>query len=165
MIDQSSGIFILKADIVATGTLLRAGPDMSDFRAVEELSLGEELFDPIEDRLVEITEMACVTLDSDTLRARGFSPKLLAGDTSPRPLLYGIKVPVLYARAGYVPPIRGEYTLPEGTVFFALGFERRTVVETPSAYVEFLRANNYAFETPLRRNPAMMRDEILPSLR
>ena len=165
MIEDRSGIFILKADIVAAGTQLRAGFARTDFRSVEELSLGEELFDPIEERLVEITEMACVTLDPDTIRDRGFSPKLLAGDTSPRPLLFSIKAPVLLARAGYVPPIRGEYALPEGTVFFALGFERRTIVETPSAYVEFMRANNYAFETPLRRNPAILRDEILPSLR
>jgi hypothetical protein len=164
VIEEPSGIYILKTDILAAGTQLRVGSGVADFRPIEELCLGDEVFDPIKERLVEITEMACITLDPDTIRDRGFSPKQLVGDTSPKPLLYAVKVPVMLARAGYLPPIRGEYPLPEGTVFFALGFERRTIVETPSAYCEFSRASNYAFETPLRRNAGLMRDGVLPSV-
>jgi hypothetical protein len=162
---ETRGIFILKADLLAAGTRLRVGRDVQDMRQIEQLCLGDEVFDPVEDRLSEITEIACVTLDADTIRDRGFSPKLLAGDAIRPPLLYGVKVPTVLTRAGYVPPIRGEYALPEGTVFFALGFERRTIVETPLAFVEFMRPSLYAFETPLRRNATLPRDEVLTSLR
>jgi hypothetical protein len=165
VIKEPSGMYILKTDILAAGTQLRVGSAAVDFRAIEELCLGDEVFDPIEERLVEITEMACITLDPDTIRDRGFSPKQMVGDISPSPLLYAVKVPVMLARAGYLPPIRGEYTLPEGTVFFSLGFERRTIVETPTTYCEFIRASNYPFETPLRRTSGMMRDEALPLVR
>ncbi len=165
MIEEPSGIFVLKVDIVAAGTLLRVGARANDFRPVEELTLGEEVFDPIEERLIEITEMACVTLDADTVRDRGFSPKVLAGTPATHPLLYAIKVPTLVSRAGYVPPIRGEFQLPEGTVFFALGFERRAVLESPASYLEFMRASNYGLETGPRRSGAMPREEIMPSLR
>jgi len=165
VIKDAQGIFILKADLLAAGTALRVGRDSHDMRKIEDLSLGEEVFDPVEERLCEITEIACVTLDRDTIRDRGFSPKLMAGDSIRAPLLYGVKVPTVLARAGYVPPIRGEYALAEGTVFFALGFERRTIVETPIAFVEFMRPSHYAFETPLRRNATLARDEVLTSVR
>lgn len=162
---DQSGIFILKTDLVAAGTVLRVGRGASDFCAVESLCLGDEIFDPIADRHIEITEMACVTLDGETIRDRGFSPKKLAGDMSNNPLIYAVKVPSILTRVGPVPPIRGEYELQGGTVFFAFAFERRATVETPSTYCEFVRPSNYAFETPARRSPAMMRHEILPSLR
>lgn len=165
MIEPSNGIFILKLDIVAAGTLLRVGAGRDDFCPIERLAIGDEVFDPIEERLVEITEMACVTLDSETIRDRGFSPKMLAGDTSPHPLIYGVKVPVVLARGGYTPPIRGEYTLDEGTVFFALGFERRAVVETPSAFCEFVRPSAYAHESSPRRSPTVLGADTLSSLR
>jgi hypothetical protein len=165
VIEPSAGIFILKVDIVAAGTQLRVGASSGEFCAIEQLAIGDEVFDPIEERLVEITEMACVTLDSDTIRDRGFSPKMLAGDTSDNPLIYGVKVPVVLARSGYTPPIRGEYTLMDGTVFFALGFERRAVVETPSAFCEFVRPSAYAFESSPRRSPSVLPNEGLPNLR
>ena len=165
MIEPSAGIFILKVDIVSAGTHLRVGAKASEFCAIEHLTIGDEVFDPIEERLVEITGMACVTLDSETIRDRGFSPKILAGDTSAHPLLYGVKVPVVLARSGYTPPIRGEHTLTDGTVFFALGFERRTVVETPSALCEFVRPSAYAFESAPRRSPTVLQGGDLPNLR
>lgn len=165
VIQEPGGIFILKMDIAASGTLLRVGTGRDDFCAIENLAVGDEVFDPIEERLVEITEIACVTLDSETVRDRGFSPKALAGDTSPNPLIYAVKVPVTLAREGYTPPIRGEYTLQDGTVFFALGFERRSVVETPSAFCEFLRPSAYAFESSARRSPTVLRSDTLPHLR
>lgn len=165
MIEPSAGIFILKVDIVAAGTQLRVGARRAEFCAIEQLAIGDEVFDPIEERLVEITEMACVTLDSETIRDRGFSPKILAGDTSANPLLYGVKVPVVLPRSGYTPPIRGEHTLADGTVFFALGFERRTVVETPSAFCEFVRPSAYAFESSPRRSPTVLASDGLPNLR
>ncbi len=165
MIEPSAGIFILKVDIVAAGTHMRVGARRAEFCAIEQLAIGDEVFDPIEERLVEITEMACVTLDRETIRDRGFSPKILAGDTSANPLLYGVKVPVVLARSGYTPPIRGEHTLTDGTVFFALGFERRTVVETPSAFCEFVRASSYAFESSPRRSPTVLQGSDLPNLR
>jgi hypothetical protein len=164
MMDQV-GLFILKTDLVAAGTLVRTGKGPDDFCAVETLSIGDEIYDPIEQRTAEINEMSCVTLDSETIRARGFSPKKLTGDLSDNPLIYGIKVPNLVARLGDSLPIRGEHELLVGTVFFAFGFERRVTVETPSCYCEFVRPSNYAFETPARRSPAMMRHDIIPSLR
>ncbi len=152
-------MFILKLDIVATGTLLRTGRRSGDFCAVESLSVGDEVYDPTEERLVEITEMACVTLDAETIRDRGFSPKQLAGDTSKSPLIYGVKVPVILTRSGYTPPIRGEYVLTEGVVFYALGFERRAIVETPTALCEFVRPSAYAFESSPRRSPSVLQGE------
>lgn len=159
MREANAGIFILKVDIVAAGTLLRIGRKPQDLSCIEKLSIGDEVYDPIEERLVEITEIACVTLDGDTVRDRGFSPKILPGDTSPNPLIYGVKVPVLLARGGYTPPIRGEYTLTEGMVFYALGFERRTIVETPSALCEFVRPSVYAFETTSKRSPTVVQGD------
>ncbi len=164
MMDQT-GVFILKTDLVAVGTKLRTGAGVDDFCLVESLSIGDEIYDPIEHRMAEINEMSCVTLDAETIRARGFSPKKLSGDLSDNPLIYAIKVPNLVARLGDSLPIRGEFELLEGTVFFAFGFERRATVETPSCYCEFVRPSNYAFETPARRSSAMMRHDILPSLR
>lgn len=161
MIETSAGMFILKVDIIAAGTRLRVGRGMTDFAAVECLTIGDEVFDPIEERLVEITEVACVTLDSETIRARGFSPKTILGDTSAQPLVYAVKVPVLLARSGYVPPIRGEHVLTEGTVFFALGFERRAIVETPSSLCEFVRPSHYTIQNTPQRSPAVMRADVL----
>jgi hypothetical protein len=164
VIKDSSGIFILKVDIVAAGTRLRVGSGASEFCPIEQLAIGDEVFDPIEERQVEITEMACVTLDGDTVRDRGFSPKLMGSENAPNPLIFGVKVPVMLARSGYTPPIRGEYALPEGTVFFALGFERRAVVETPSVFCEFVRPNAYAFESSPRRSPSVLRADAVPHM-
>jgi hypothetical protein len=157
--DDTTKIFILKVDVVASGTLLRIGRNASDLCRVEDLSIGDDVFDPVEERLVEITEIACVTLDNDTIRDRGFSPKMLGGKTSSMPLIYGVKVPVLLTRNGYTPPIRGEYTLTDGLVFYALGFERRTIVETPSALCEFVRPSLHAFESAPRRSPTVLQGE------
>lgn len=165
MIETSQEIFVLKVDIVAAGTRLRVGYGLQDFCLVENLSVGDEVFDPIEERLVEITELACVTLDSDTIRDRGFSPKVLARDTAPNPLVYGVKVPVLLARHGYTPPIRGEYKLSEGTVFFALGFERRAIVETPSCLCEFARPSNYTIQNTPQRPASSLRSDMLSQRR
>lgn len=165
VIEDTAGIFILKVDIIAAGTQVRVGIETGDFCAVARLAVGDEVFDPIEERLVEITEMACVTLDVETVRDRGFSPKVLMDDPSANPLIYAVKVPLQLARGGYVPPIRGEYVLNEGTVFFALGFERRTVVETPSALCEFLRPSAYAFQSPSRSGIAQLRPDLLPQAR
>ena len=165
VIEPSAGIFVLKLDIVAAGTLLRVGSGISEFCPVEQLTIGDELYDPVEERLVEITEIACVTLDNDTIRDRGFSPKLMAGESGASPLIYGVKVPVVLARNGYTPPIRGEHSLEEGTVFFALGFERRAIVETPAALCEFVRPSAYAFESSPRRSPTVLGADTLSSLR
>jgi hypothetical protein len=159
VIDHDTGLFILKVDVVAAGTLLRVGRMPRELRRVEDLSIGEDIFDPIEDRQVEITEMSCVTLDQETIRDRGFSPKILQGGHNVASLIYGVKVPVLLSRKGYVPPIRGEYPLPEALVFFAFGFERRAIIETPTALCEFVRPNAYAFESAPHRNPAMLKSE------
>lgn len=157
MIDES-GIFLLKVDLVAAGTKLRVGA--TEFQLVEHLSLGDEIYDPIQDRLVEITEMACVTLDRETIRDRGFSPKKLGADTADA-LIYAVKVPTTLLRAGYTPPIRGEHHLDEGLVFFALGFERKAVVETPTSYCEFVRPSLYAIENIAgRANPPTREDSL-----
>jgi hypothetical protein len=159
VIENSNGLFVLKVDIVASGTLLRVGRRSNDSMPVEKLSVGDEIFDPIDQRLVEITEISCVTLDTDTIHDRGFSTKLLQKDSQSARLIYGVKVPILLSRNGYRPPIRGEYALQEAQVFYAMGFERRAIVETPSALCEFVRPSFYAFESMPRRNPTLMSDE------
>lgn len=160
--EPDTGHFILKVDIVAAGTLLRVGRMANDRCPVEELSVGDDVYDPIEERLVEITEMACVTLDQETIRDRGYSPKILQAGPHVLPLIYGVKVPVVLPRKGYVPPIRGEFPLPEGVVFFAFGFERRAIIETPAAMCEFVRPSAYAFESTPRRSPSVLKNDASP---
>ena len=123
MIDES-GIFLLKVDLVAAGTKLRVGAGRHEFHLVEHLSLGDEIYDPIQEKLIEITEMACVTLDRETIRDRGFSPKKL-GDDSENSLIYAVKVPKILGRTGSSLPIRGEYHLSEGLVFLPLDLSAR----------------------------------------
>lgn len=159
---DSSEIFLLRVDLVAAGTKLRVGPGQDDFLCVEDFSLGDEIFDPIEGRLVEITEIACVTLDAETIRDRGFSPKKL--EDGPVALIYAVKVPKTLARRAELSPIRGEYELPEGMVFFALGFERRAVIGTQTGYCEFMQPSNYAINNIPKRRFPLGRDEILSSL-
>lgn len=158
MIDES-GIFLLKVDLVAAGTRLRVGARSSEFYPVEQLCLGDEIYDPIQEKLIEITEMACVTLDRETIRDRGFSPKKLDGDAGA--LIYALKVPKTLARSGFAPPIRGEHQLDEGLVFFALGFERKAVVETPITYCEFVRPSLYAIDNILGRGKLPSREDSL----
>lgn len=162
MMDES-GIFLLKVDLVAAGTRLRIGAGPGEYRLVEHLSLGEEIYDPLQGKLIEITEMACVTLDSETIRDRGFSPKKLGHDT-PEPLIYAVKVPKILARTGYTPPIRGEYHLQEGMVFFALGFERKASVETPTSYCEFVRPSLYAIDNIAGRAKPPTREDSLNAM-
>ena len=157
MIDES-GLFLLKVDLVAAGTKLRVGSGVTEFRLVEQLSLGDEIYDPIQEKLIEINEMACVTLDRETIRDRGFSPKKLGEDT-PEALIYAVKVPKTLVRTGYTPPIRGEYLLTEGLVFFALGFERKAVVETPTSYCEFVRPSLYAIDNIAGRAKPLTRED------
>lgn len=159
VIENSNGLFVLKVDIVAAGTLLRIGGRSNDFAHIEDLSIGDDVFDPIDQRLVAITDISCVTLDSDTIRARGFSTKLLQREAQAVPLVYGVKVPSLLSRNGSNPPIRGEYGLPQALVFYALGFERRAIVETPTTLCEFVRPSFYAFESMPRRNPTLVSEE------
>lgn len=159
MTDLNTGIFIQKVDVLATSTLLRVGRKRDDICCIEDLSVGDEIYDPTEDRHVEITEMACVTLDGETVRDRGFSPKLLQGHSGAASLIYAVKVPVVLARGGYTPPIRGEFALTEGIVFYALGFERRAIVETPAALCEFVRPSLHAFESTSRRSPSVLPGE------
>ena len=85
---------------------MRIGRGIDEFASVETLSLGDEIYDPIVGRLVEITEMACVTLGADTIRDRGFSPKKLGDDSAA--MIYAVKVPNTALRRDKVPPIRGE---------------------------------------------------------
>jgi hypothetical protein len=159
--ENNNGLFILKVDIVAAGTHLRIGRRSNDLASVENLSIGDEVFDPIDQRMVEITEICCVTLDADTVHDRGYSTKLLQREAGAARLLYGVKVPILLARNGYRPPIRGEHHLDEAQVFYALGFERRAIVETPSALCEFVRPSFYAFESMPRRNPTVIVDDAI----
>ena len=154
MNDIDPEIFILKMDIVAAGTLLRVGRGAQDFCPVELLSIGDDVFDPVEDRLVEIAEMSCLTLDDDTIRDRGYSPKRLDSEGGASALVYAVKVPTLLARHGYTPPIRREYKLPEGTVFYALSFERRTILQSPSCLCEFVRPSPYTIQTTPQRSAA-----------
>ena len=156
MTDLDAGIFILKVDALASGTMLRVGRHRADLSPVEDLCVGDEVYDPIEERLVEITDISCITLDSDTIRQRGLSPKLMAGGALNAALVYGVKVPTMLARNGYTPPIRGEFALSEGTVFYTLCFERRTIVETSVALCEFARPTMHAFETASRRTPSVL---------
>jgi hypothetical protein len=159
MTDRNAGIFVLKVDVLASGTQLRVGRSPADLSRIEDISIGDEVYDPIEERLVEVTEIACVTLDRDTIRDRGFSPKLLAGGSLNASLVYAVKVPVLLARNGYTPPIRGEFSLDDSMVFYALGFERRTIVETTAALCEFARPSVHAFESTSRRSPTVLQGE------
>ena len=161
---DEQGVYLLRVDVVAAGTALRTGRAAGEFRPIEELSLGDEIYDPIQDRLVEITEMACVTLESDTIRDRGFSPKKLGEDGAGPVLIYAVKVPKTLPRQGYVPPIRGEYALPQAMVFFALGFERKATVETAARYCEFVRPSQYAIENITGRPNGLSRDAFLTSL-
>ncbi len=157
MINESE-IFLLKVDLVAAGTRLRVGA--AEFRQVEHLSLGDEIYDPIQEKLIEINEMACVTLDIETIRDRGFSPKKL-GDDTPEALIYAVKVPKTTVRMGHMPPIRGEYHLSESMVFFALGFERKAVVETQTTYCEFVRPSLYAIDNIAGRAKMPTREDSL----
>lgn len=160
MIDQS-GSFFLKVDLIAAGTQLRVGSGQAEFRAVEDLSLGDEIYDPIQDRLIEITKMACITLDSETTRDRGFAPKRMMQNAAEDALIFAVKVPKTQMRAGVASPIRGQHHLTESCVFFSLGFERKAVVETPTTYCEFSRPNLYALDNIAGRTKLPTRDNVL----
>jgi hypothetical protein len=59
--------------------------------------------------------------------------------------------------------LHGEHLLDDGMVFFALGFERKAVVETPTSYCEFVRPSLYAIDNIAGRTKPPTREDSLSS--
>lgn len=60
--------------MISQGLRLRVGPRPDDLCPVEELSMGDPIWDLATDRLVDLETMSCMTLDAASLQDLGFCP-------------------------------------------------------------------------------------------
>ncbi|MEZ5756552.1 MAG: hypothetical protein R3D90_17970 [Paracoccaceae bacterium] len=67
----------VEAVMLSQGLRLRVGPHEDDLCPVEELSIGEPVWDLASQRLVDIEAMSCATLDSARLAELGLRAQAL----------------------------------------------------------------------------------------
>lgn len=60
--------------MISDGLRVRVGPHPDDLCLVEELSIGDSVWDIVAGRLVDIEAMACATLAGDSLADMGLHP-------------------------------------------------------------------------------------------
>lgn len=70
--DLATMVHPVEVAMIAEGALLRVGPREDDLVRVEELGIGDSVWDCRAGRAVDITTMACATLGPDELEAQGF---------------------------------------------------------------------------------------------
>lgn len=61
----------VEATMMSEGLRLRVGPHPEDICAIEDLSIGESIWDLATQRLIDINAMACATLDAPQLDDMG----------------------------------------------------------------------------------------------
>lgn len=61
----------VEATMLSQGLRLRVGPQPADLCAVEDLSIGDPIWDMATERLIDIDAMACATLDLQQLDDMG----------------------------------------------------------------------------------------------
>lgn len=130
MTDQSFAL--LSVRMFAAGTRLRTGVAPDDYTAVEQLCAGEAVYDPINRRFHDITDMCCGTLDRERARARGLDLYRLgpvAGAAPP------VTCMIESRNLGPARPGQAEL-LPEAEVFYGLSFGARVIVDTGAALCE-----------------------------
>lgn len=76
--DLASMAHPVEAAMIAEGALLRVGPHEDDVVRVEDLGVGDALWDCRGERLVDIATMACATLGQEELEAQGFRAVMLS---------------------------------------------------------------------------------------
>ncbi|MBC2835652.1 hypothetical protein [Paragemmobacter straminiformis] len=130
MTDQSFAL--LSVRMLAAGTKLRTGVAPDDYTAVEELSAGEAIYDPISRRFHDISDMSCGTLDRDRARDCGldlFQLGPVAGAAPP--------VTCMIESRNLSPiPRKSDGPNTEPTVFYRLSFGVRVVIDTGTALCE-----------------------------
>jgi hypothetical protein len=67
----------VEAAMISQGLRLRIGPHPDDLCPVEELSMGDPIWDIATNRLVDLETMSCMTLDAASLQDLGFLPMAL----------------------------------------------------------------------------------------
>lgn len=131
MTDQSFAL--LSVRMFAAGTKLRTGVAPDDYTAVEDLSTGEAIYDPINRRFHDITDMSCGTLDRDRARAQGLDLYRLGP-------VEGAAAPVkCMIESRYLSPLRRKTSDAESAevdVFYGLSFGGRVIVDTGAALCE-----------------------------
>lgn len=130
MTDQSFAL--LSVRMLAAGTRLRTGTSPDDYTLVEDLSAGEAVYDPINRRFHDISDMSCGTLDRDRARARGLDLFQLGP-------VAGVAPPVtcmIESRDLSPVPRKSDGQNSEAMVFYGLSFGARVVIDTGAALCE-----------------------------
>lgn len=70
--DLATMVHPVEVAMIAEGALLRVGPRSDDLVRVEDLAIGDSVWDCRAGRAVDITTMACATLGPQELEAQGF---------------------------------------------------------------------------------------------
>ncbi len=130
MTDQSFAL--LSVRMFAAGTRLRTGLAPDDFTAVEDLSAGEAIYDPINRRFHDIADMYCSTLDRERARERGLDLFRLGSVAGADPAV------TCMIESRDLSPLRRRVDLPATPleVFYGLSFGARVVVDTGTALCE-----------------------------
>lgn len=71
---------MVEAVMISQGLRLRVGPRPDDLCAVEDLQLGEPVWNMASGRLVSLDTISCATLDIGRLRDMGLCPMPLQGE-------------------------------------------------------------------------------------
>ncbi len=135
MTDQSFAL--LSVRMFAAGTKLRTGVASDDFTPVEELSAGETVYDPINRRFHDITDMSCGTLDRERARARGLDFYRLGPVAGPAaPVTCMIESRDLSPAGRRPAAAMAEGGTGDAQVFYGLSFGGRVIVDTGAALCE-----------------------------
>lgn len=131
MTDQSFAL--LSVRMFAAGTKLRTGLAPDDFTVVEELCAGETVYDPINRRFHDITDMSCGTLDRERARSLGLDLYRLGPVAGPaEPVICMIE-------SRDLSPVRRKPVEADAIdlqVFYGLSFGARVILDTGTALCE-----------------------------
>ena len=75
---QPDPIALPEITMLSEGLLIRVGPGMDDLSLIEDLSVGDSVWDAVAQRLVDIDTMACATLSATQLAEMGLLPTPVA---------------------------------------------------------------------------------------
>lgn len=133
MTDQSFAL--LSVRMFAAGTKIRTGLAPDDFTAIEELSAGETVYDPINRRFHDITDMSCGTLDRERARSRGLDMYRLG------PVAGNAPAVICMIESRDLAPLRRKPAVEdanagETAVYYGMSFGARVVLDTGAALCE-----------------------------
>lgn len=109
----------VEVTMFSQGLTIRTGPTPDDVTLIEELSIGDPIWDIATQRLVDIEAMGCATLDAGQLAELGLRPM---------PLPHGAGYFALTSARLLAPPPRQATDLGP-TVFFRLWPDSRILAE------------------------------------